>query len=250
MASPHQNATAKPRRTPPRLDDDDTCWSEVFRVETKSDTEGGLFDDPTDDPEAYVQHIETRLYVDETPVAQLHSVAVRGNMIVNDGLDLAETMADVSEDLSVLANAVVARNGYKDRFYDRVMPMGLEMLYLSHLVVEERFRGHEFGLALIQHALRFQEHDVAFLVPFPLQHGRRTGPFPSELRAFEHVPEKQGVDKLRRHYGKLGFERLSRTKVMYRDNGVVHPYRFPEPDDATKHALRALVAKRKPVGVN
>lgn len=227
--------------TPEQDDDDKDTLNVEFELGPKH--RRWFFERPTDNEGAYHDDVKATLYLGGRAIGEITGTLLRGGLIVNDRLNLFQEMDNISHELLRVAEAVIDidRNYYTEDFWSKAEPEGLNILVLERLTIDEGFRGHDLGLGLMQHLLRYCAHDVALLKPFPLQHEHsHTGPRP-EFAAFQSIPEKKATAKLRKHYKRLGFEHLAGSELMFRSTAHRRKYlRFDlEPDVMASLAQKA-----------
>lgn len=223
--------------------------SEDFRIETDvAVVESDPFDD-TDDWSNYFSSCTTRLFVADVEVGTLTATLVRGDLIVNDRQDIYDVMDSMTQEVHELCCALIDFDTHdysKDVLDVTEITLGSDILYLRHLLIDEPFRGCGFGLAMIQQMLRYIPSAMVVLEPFPLQHRKRdehdTEPRP-DFGALDKVPLKKATAKLVEHYGRLGFEKLGKTKYMIRSEDRVYDV---IPAKATAAKRRAMVKAAAP----
>jgi GNAT superfamily N-acetyltransferase len=110
-------------------------------------------------------------------------------------------------------------------------PLNRNVLILDRLEILPKYRGKKLGLEVLRHMIqRFGAGaGLVALKAFPLQfeaQGSRdeTDKWRSQLNLSKFkLDEKIATTKLITYYTKLGFERLPRTKFMFRSNDLVLP---------------------------
>jgi hypothetical protein len=223
-------------------------WCEVFNLKLGlRDDQVDIFGHPKDNPEYYVVPVDARLSIDGRVIGRFDGSLVRGDLIANDRQDILEMLDDVSDELGKIAAHLFDTNGsYLDHIQDQCEPFGRQILLLDNLTIDIPFRGHDFGLAILQHVLRHCPHDIAIMQPYPLQHGFRNGwqrrtkaEVDAEYPEFQGVTLKAGKAKLAKYYSRLGFRPLRKTEYMVRSFTRQHDWIPIEVAEETLHGLRA-----------
>lgn len=178
-------------------------------------------------------------YMGDTPghfILEVTSQAVMTNCESGDGVVVAEltaqllrsrAMEDYREDPIMTADAedqelyeaaeevyVHTHRGLFHEHLHRLEVFQGDMLFFRRLHVDPPHRGVGLGLEMMQQVLDTVPHDIALLYPRPLQYVEREDESATRLKErygmFDGVTEKAALQKLRRYYARIGFERIGK----------------------------------------
>ena len=107
--------------------------------------------------------------------------------------DIFDVADDESQDLTDIFSVLL------DKCFLETVATG-DIIVIDRVVVNERYRGHDFGLKMIQKILGMHDYSFASLLVAPTDH----------LISSMALAKK----KLMLHYARVGFERIKGTSVM------------------------------------
>lgn len=199
-------------------DDDDYGYLEVtFTTQVK------LFRYEWDDPSGVLQIVGRASHYDAKARMSLDVGWVLAYRICEEDTEASHmSMIDecdaVSQSLFQIADALLTQDDeWKRRLSNRFDFAFSGLLVIATVEVEEPYRGHDVGLALVRRTMDIYGKGcgIIALEPFPLQYSNS-----GERRPPGFVAARR---KLIKHWRRLGFELLPRTPYMVLNTAYLQP---------------------------
>lgn len=191
---------------------------------------------PTGEPDEYVLPImgeilwhpepdeERFSVVGELRVGELKAFVIQANRACNDGRDLFEACDAHSQEMCNLYEDLY--DPKDERLIDSVSDgcSGADALVIVSVMLLPKHRGHRVGQLAVLRAIADCGNGVAAAVlqPFPIG----LGTVPPELDKYKlnfHRDQKAAVQRLRQHWGELGFVPVKETEWLALDLSRNHP---------------------------
>lgn len=169
--------------------------------------------DPVIDIVGRIVHIDND--EKETEAGELRGAVVRIGRVINDGYDFFEACDAHSQELSNIAELVWDRDTDEYR-EDLVEGACGDLIVPATLKILPEHRGKGVGLLAIWRFLDYfgSGAALAILTPFPMNHSDERGrrykiDLAMSYESFK-TTKAVGIEKLARHWGRLGFRRVAR----------------------------------------